>query len=223
MPFSAEAGNRIYWKLEGQDDAPALVLLNSIGTDMGLWAPALRHLEHSHRLLRIDTRGHGASDVDDGDYTMAGLAADVFAAMSAAGVKSAAVAGVSLGGMIAMEMALARPDRVSAIALVCTSATMDKGAWADRVAKVRGEGMGAIADLAMRRFLSPEFIGADPAVAQTIRRQLVGMATSGYAGCAAATSRPRISPSGRSEAHLHPGHHFTRAGHGGVGEIGTTR
>jgi 3-oxoadipate enol-lactonase len=117
---------------------------------------------------------------------MSALAADVFAAMDAAGVISATIAGVSLGGMIAMEMALAQPSRVSALALICTSATMDKAAWTDRVAKVRAEGMGAIADIAMGRFLSPEFISTKPAIAQTIRHQLVGMAVAGYAGCASA-------------------------------------
>ncbi|OHT17752.1 MULTISPECIES: 3-oxoadipate enol-lactonase [Sphingomonadales] len=186
MPFSGEEGKRVYWKLEGRDDVPALVLLNSIGTDMDLWDGALPLLRQSHRLLRVDTRGHGASDVADEDYAMAGLAADIFGAMDGAGITVAAVAGVSLGGMIAMEMALARPDRVAALSLVCTSAKMDKTAWSDRVAKVRGEGMAAIVDLAMGRFLSPEFIAAEPAVAQTIRRQLVNMAASGYAGCAAA-------------------------------------
>lgn len=186
MPFSGEAGSRIYWKLEGAEGAPALVLLNSIGTDMDLWDAVLPLLRPSHRLLRIDTRGHGASDAATGDYTMAGLASDVFGAMDAAGIGFAAVAGVSLGGMIAMEMALAQPSRITGLALVCTSATMDKAAWSDRVAKVRSEGMGGIAELAMGRFLSPGFIGAEPAMAETIRRQFVSMAASGYAGCAAA-------------------------------------
>lgn len=186
MPFSGQAGSRIYWKLEGAEGARPLVLLNSIGTDMDLWAQALPELRQTRRLLRVDTRGHGASDVVEGDYTLAGLADDVFGAMDAAGIASAAVAGVSLGGMIAMEMALARPAKVAALALVCTSATMDKAAWSDREVKVRTEGMSGIADLAMGRFLSPGFIAAQPATAATIRRQLIGMAPAGYAGCAAA-------------------------------------
>lgn len=186
MPFSGQAGSRIYWKLEGADNAVPLVLLNSIGTDMDLWAPSLQALAQRHRVLRIDTRGHGASDVAEGDYTLTGLAEDVFSAMDAAGIAAAAVAGVSLGGMIAMEMALAQAARVTGLALICTSATMDKGAWSDRVAKVRAEGMSGIADLAMGRFLSPGFVAAQPATAATIRRQLVGMAPAGYAGCAAA-------------------------------------
>jgi 3-oxoadipate enol-lactonase len=186
MPFSGEAGGRIYWKLDGADGAPALVLLNSIGTDMDLWNPALPLLRQEHRLLRVDTRGHGASDVADVDYTMAALADDIFVAMHAAEVRSAAVAGVSLGGMIAMEMALAQPDKVSALALVCTSATMDNAAWSDRVAKVRADGMSGIADVAMGRFLSPQFIAEQHAIAQSIYRQLITMAPAGYAGCAAA-------------------------------------
>lgn len=186
MPFSGQAGSRIYWKLEGTQSAPALVLLNSIGTDMDLWDAVLPRLRSSHRLLRIDTRGHGASDVPDCDYTMSGLADDVFGAMDAAGIGAAPVAGVSLGGMIAMEMALTQPNRVTALTLACTSATMDKGAWGDRVTKVRSEGMNSIADLIMGRFLSPEFSEEWPATAATIRGQLIGMVAAGYAGCAAA-------------------------------------
>lgn len=186
MAFAQTSGGRVHWKLEGMDGAPALVLLNSIGTDMDLWDPLLPMLRARHSLLRIDTRGHGASDVPAGDYTLDELAGDVFAVMDTAGIAHAAVAGVSLGGMIAMQMALSQPGRVDAAALICTSATMDKAAWQSRVDTVRGQGMAAIADLAMGRFLSPGFVAANPALAATIRRQLLTMDAAGYAGCAAA-------------------------------------
>ncbi|WP_298397697.1 3-oxoadipate enol-lactonase [Sphingobium sp.] len=186
MPFVQSSGAAIYWKLEGAEGALALVLLNSIGTDMDLWDAALPALRARFRLLRIDTRGHGASAAPDGDYSLPMLAGDVFAVMDAAGVAQAAVAGVSLGGMIAMQMTLDAPDRVSALVPVCTSATMDSAAWDARIAKVRGEGMASIADLAMGRFLSPEYMDAQPAMATTVRRALIGMAAAGYAGCGAA-------------------------------------
>jgi len=186
MPFATSNGARIYWKLEGTDDKPALVLLNSIGTDLGLWDAAMPALLGAFRVLRLDTRGHGASDAPDGDYTLAMLADDVAAVMDAAGIAQAAVAGVSLGGMIAMELALARPARVSALALICTSATMDKAAWQDRISKVRAGGTAAIADLAMQRFLSPAFTAGQPAVAESVRRNLIAMADEGYAGAGAA-------------------------------------
>lgn len=186
MPFAVSNGARIYWKLEGADDKPALVLLNSIGTDLSLWDAAMPALLAAFRVLRLDTRGHGASDAPDGDYTLAQLAGDAVAAMDAAGLDKAAIAGVSLGGMIAMELALTRPERVSALALICTSATMDRAAWQDRMTKVRTGGTAAIADLAMQRFLSPAFTAGQPAIAESVRRSLVGMAREGYAGAGAA-------------------------------------
>lgn len=186
MPFTTVSGARLYWKLEGREDAPALVLLNSIGSDMDLWDGALPFLRPHFRLLRIDTRGHGASEATAGDYTLDLLAADVVAIMDAAGLFSATVAGVSLGGMMAMQMALSYPERVKGLALICTSATMDRQAWANRIETIRQRGMLAIADMAMGRFLSPEFSAAHPDIAATLRTGLVTMRVEGYAGCGAA-------------------------------------
>jgi len=88
--------------------------------------------------------------------------------------------------MIGMQLALDAPERIERLALICASATMDRGAWSDRVAKVRGEGMAAIVDLAMGRFLSEEFRAAQPEVAEAVRANLLAMDPAGYAGCAAA-------------------------------------
>ena len=186
MPFAVREAVRLYWKLDGAPDLPVLVLLNSIGTDMALWDTSVPHLLPAFRLLRIDTRGHGASDAPAGDYTLAMLADDVVAVMDAAGVTQAAIAGVSLGGMIAMELALRHPARVTALALICTSATMDAAAWQARIAKVRTEGTVAIADLAMGRFLSPKFAETHVGATQSVRAALIAMADDGYAGCGAA-------------------------------------
>jgi 3-oxoadipate enol-lactonase/4-carboxymuconolactone decarboxylase len=186
MPFAIREDVRLYWKLDGAPDLPVLVLLNSIGTDMALWETSIPHLLPAFRLLRLDTRGHGASDAPDGDYSLAMLADDVVAVMDAAGVQTAAVVGVSLGGMIAMELALTHPTRVTALALVCTSATMDAAAWRDRIEVVRARGTAAIADMAMARFLSPRFVATHGGAAESVRRGLIAMADAGYAGCGAA-------------------------------------
>ncbi|WP_395334948.1 3-oxoadipate enol-lactonase [Novosphingobium sp. BL-8H] len=184
--FTSVPGARLYWKLEGRAEARPLVLLNSIGTDMDLWDPVLPLLRPRFRLLRIDTRGHGASTAEPGDFSMQLLARDVMAVAHDAGIERFALAGVSLGGMIGMELALARPAQVEKLALVCTSATMDAASWNDRIAKVRSLGMAAIADLAMGRFLSDELRAENPALYETVRRQLVTMDPQGYAGCGAA-------------------------------------
>lgn len=183
MAFTQRAGANLYWKRDGRDDAPALILLNSIGTDMDLWDGVLPHLRDRFALLRIDTRGHGASIAEPGDYSLAMLADDVLAVADAAGLDRFSIAGVSLGGMIGMEVALRAPDRIEKLLPICTSATMDSASWNDRIGKVRGEGMAAIADLAMGRFLSDL---AEPAIYEAVRRQLLAMDAQGYAGCGAA-------------------------------------
>jgi 3-oxoadipate enol-lactonase/4-carboxymuconolactone decarboxylase len=186
MPFATRDAVRLYWKLEGAADKPTLVLLNSIGTDMALWDACVPHLLPAFRLLRIDARGHGASDAPPGDYSLAMLADDVAAVMDAAGIAQAAIAGVSLGGMIAMAFALGHPSRASALALICTSAAMDRSAWESRIATVRAEGTGAIAEMAVGRFLSPGFAQTHPAIVETLRAGIAAQSDDGYAGAGAA-------------------------------------
>jgi 3-oxoadipate enol-lactonase/4-carboxymuconolactone decarboxylase len=186
MPFAMQDGVRLYWKLDGAEDRPPLVLLNSIGTDMSLWDAALPHLLPAFRLLRIDTRGHGASDAPDGDYTLAMLARDVAAVMAASGIARAAVAGVSLGGMIAIQLALDHPERVSALALVCTSAAMDRASWTARIETVRSQGTGAIAEMVVGRLLSAPFAAQHPEIAGGLRRAIAAQSDDGYAGAGAA-------------------------------------
>lgn len=186
MPFTTRANARLYWRLEGAADRPALVLLNSIGTDMGLWDAAVPHLLPAFRLLRMDTRGHGASNAPAEDYTLAMLAEDVLAVMTDAGIPQAGIAGVSLGGMIAMELALSHPKAVSGLALICTSAEMDRASWTDRTNKVRREGTASIAGMAVGRFLSPAFARQRPEIAAGLERTIVRQSDDGYTGASAA-------------------------------------
>lgn len=186
MPFATRDGVRLYWKLDGTAGKPPVVLLNSIGTDMALWDAAIPHLLPAFRLLRIDMRGHGASDAPDGDYSMKMLADDVLVVMDAAGIGAAAIAGVSLGGMVAMQLALGYPNRVTALALICTSAAMDPAAWGTRIEMVQTGGTGAIAEMAMGRFLSPSYAARNPEIVESLRRAIKDQSDAGYAGAGAA-------------------------------------
>jgi len=186
MPFAQSDNARIYYKLEGKAGRPALVLLNSIGTEMAMWDRAVPYLLEDFLVLRIDTRGHGGSDALEGDYNLLMLARDVTAVMDAAGIDRAAIAGVSLGGMIAMELALATPERVTGLALICTTATAHTQMWNDRIAKVRADGMASIVDAVMPRFLDADFIENNPEYAETIRRAFLSTSPNGYSGCGAA-------------------------------------
>lgn len=186
MPFTSHDGARLYWRLDGAAEKPALLLLNSIGTDMGLWDAVAPLLTPQFRVLRMDARGHGASDAPGGDYSLDLLAADALAVMDAAGIETAAVCGLSLGGMIAMTLALNAPVRVSALICACTSAQMDADIWRARIDTVRAQGIAAIAEAALQRFFAPDFAVTHPDVVATTRASLLAMSAEGYAGCAAA-------------------------------------
>lgn len=186
MHFADNDGVRLHWRVDGNGDGPALVLLNSIGTDLRSWDECIPYLQDHYRLVRMDTRGHGKSDAPAGDYDLKALAGDVVAVLDAAGVARASLAGVSLGGMIAMQLALDYPASIESLIVICSSATMDAKAWADRIAAVRKGGTAAIADMAMGRFFSPAFMKANSARVEQLRDALIAMSDDGYAGAGAA-------------------------------------
>jgi 3-oxoadipate enol-lactonase / 4-carboxymuconolactone decarboxylase len=186
VAFVSREGTRLYWRQDGRADAPPLLLLNSIGADIGLWDAVAPDLARSFRVIRMDTRGHGASEAPPGDYDLRTLAEDALAVLDAAGAVPAAVCGLSLGGMIAMTLALAHPERVSALIAACTSPAMDPQTWETRRRTVLSAGMSAIVEAAMSRFLSEDFRAARPEVADTIRAALLATPPAGYAGCCAA-------------------------------------
>ena len=189
MAFTSYDGTRIYWRLDGLPDRPVLLLLNSLGTDLSMWDPVVPSLTEHYRLLRLDTRGHGASDVPAGDYALAQLGADVLAVMDAAGVaKAVAVCGLSLGGMVAQWLALHAPDRFGALVACNTSASLPAEPWRQRAALVREKGVGAIADAVMERFFSADFRSSGSPLLATARSVLAATDPGGYAGCCAAIS-----------------------------------
>jgi 3-oxoadipate enol-lactonase / 4-carboxymuconolactone decarboxylase len=197
MPFAHNAGARLYWKSDGEATRPPLLLLNSIGTDMGSWDRALPYLLVHFRVLRMDTRGHGASDAPGGEYSLDLLADDALAVLDAAGVEGAAICGVSLGGMTAMTLALKAPQRVKALIPACTSPKMDAETWRARIAAVLAGGTASIAEAAIGRFFSPSFAAQHPEATDGVRASLLDMSDEGYAACGAAIRdmdlRPRLA------------------------------
>lgn len=168
----------------GPRDAPALVLLCSIGTTIDMWAPQRRALADDHRVVAVDTLGHGGSPVPEGPYSVADLAAAVRRTLDARGIGRAVFAGVSLGGAVAQRIALDDPDRVAALALIATSARFgDPQQWHDRAATVRAGGTAAIADATMERWFARSFRDTQPAAVELMRAGFVDTPTEGYAAC----------------------------------------
>ena len=186
MPFTTRDGVRLYWRADGHPDRPALLLLNSLGCDHAMWDGVVRALAGRFRLLRMDTRGHGASDAPPGDYSIADLAQDALAVLDAAGVTRAAVAGVSMGGMTAMQLAIDAPTRLMAIAVCNSSADIAPQPWLERAAAIRTAGMASMTGAIMARWFPPAVIAANPPWLDTCRTTFESLDPQGYAGCCAA-------------------------------------
>jgi 3-oxoadipate enol-lactonase len=121
MPFIDANGHRCYYRLEGADDRPLVVLSHSLGFSHGMWDALARQLLPHFCVLRYDTRGHGDSEATPGDYSVELLARDALALVDALGVRTFAFCGLSLGGMIGQWLGANAPDRLSRLVLACTS------------------------------------------------------------------------------------------------------
>jgi 3-oxoadipate enol-lactonase len=166
-------------RVEGPAEAPVLVLLNSLGTDLGMWEPQAAALRDELRLVRLDTRGHGGSPLPDPPWTLADLGGDVLALLDSLGIEKASFAGVSLGGAIAVWIAAHAPERVERLFACFTSAWFGPpDPWLARAATVRTEGVEAVADAVLDRWFTER---VDPDVRARMREMIVTTPPEGYA------------------------------------------
>ena len=122
MPSAALDRLNLNYRLEG-DGPETVVLINGLADDLETWSdqvPAL--LEAGYRVLRFDNRGIGLSDKPVGPYTTAMFAADTKALVEHLRIDNFHLLGVSMGGMIAQEYALAYPEDLRSLTLACTYA-----------------------------------------------------------------------------------------------------
>ena len=112
---------RIAWESDGPEDAPAVLLVMGLAYPAAMWFRLVPALAEGHRVIRVDNRGAGRTgDVPGAPYTVETMAGDCLAVLDAAGVDTAAVVGISMGGLIAQEIALTAPERVRSLCLIAT-------------------------------------------------------------------------------------------------------
>jgi 3-oxoadipate enol-lactonase/4-carboxymuconolactone decarboxylase len=187
MPFVTVDNTRLFYRLEGKAGRPVLILSHSIGADHGMWAQQAADLQPYFQVLRYDTRGHGASDVTKGEYSIERLGRDVLGLADALGIAQFAFCGLSLGGATGQWLALNAGDRVSRLVLANTSPKFgDKSFWETRKKAVLEGGMAAIESLIVQRNFSPETAARGEVFAESIKAVVLGTDPIGYAGCCAA-------------------------------------
>lgn len=174
----------VHHVVTGRVDGPVVVLSNSLGSTHAMWDENLPELERHFRVVRYDTRGHGASPVPAGPYSIDDLADDVVALLDRLGVERAHFVGLSLGGMTGMRLAARQPERVDRLVLLCTGAYLaPSSAWRDRAATVRADGAQAVAEAVVARWFTPGFLETNPDVKSACEAMVAGTLAEGYAGC----------------------------------------
>jgi 3-oxoadipate enol-lactonase/4-carboxymuconolactone decarboxylase len=187
LPFSAFNTTRVFYRLEGREGLPVLVLSHSLGCDHEMWAPQMPDLLEHFQVLRYDTRGHGASSAPPGDYTLDQLGGDALELADSLNIRKFAWCGLSMGGAIGQWIALHAPERLSSLVLASTASRFGTPEmWETRRNAVREGGMRAIVDLTMQRFFSPAMLQRGGIYGHSARRVFLGTDPAGYLGCCAA-------------------------------------
>jgi 3-oxoadipate enol-lactonase len=192
--FVNAGGLTVHVQIDGAPDAPPLVLLHSLGTSLHVWDAPARALAGTYRVIRPDLRGHGLTGVPDGPYSIPQMAADVLAVLDALGVGSVLLAGLSIGGVIAQQLAAMAPDRVQAVVLVDTAMVLPPAAlWRERAALARAQGMEPLVAPVLARWVTQDFLATPEA--EGLRAMLRRTAPEGYAGAAEALAEVDLTQS----------------------------
>ena len=169
-------------RINGPYDAPVVVLSNSLGASMEMWAPQVPALSVRFRVLRYDTRGHGDSPVPQGPYELADLGQDVLELLDGNEIERAHFCGLSMGGSTGMWLAANTPERIDRLVLLCTSAYFgNPEMWIERAATVREQGTEAVADGGIGRWFTDAFREREPAIVARFRAMIASQPDDGYA------------------------------------------
>ncbi|MCS2154378.1 3-oxoadipate enol-lactonase [Scandinavium goeteborgense] len=176
----------LHYQIDGPENAPVLVLSNSMGTSLSLWQPQIQALSTYFRVLRYDTHGHGQT-TKRGKVTLAQLGEDVIALLDHLNIDKACFCGISVGGLTGLWLARFAPERFYGFAVANTAAKIgDQASWLSRARAVRQEGMDVVAAGTADRWFTPTFRQHSPEVVEELIHELTHMDPEGYAeGCEA--------------------------------------
>jgi len=201
MPTINVNGCPLNVEIEGREGAPALMLGNSLGTDLHMWDDQAGEFAKHFRLIRTDRRGHGKSGTSKGPYSFELFGRDILAILDALKIKKINWCGLSMGGMDGQWLGANAPDRVEKLVLANTNFYYpDKSPWADRIKTVHEKGLASFIDANMERWFTKGFIARAPQTIERMKKMFLASNPDGYANCVGAVrdmdfraSNPRIT------------------------------
>jgi 3-oxoadipate enol-lactonase len=190
-------GISINFEIDGPDNAPWLVLSNSLLTNLSMWDDQVAALKSSYRILRYDQRGHGGTQVTRGAYSFDLLVNDIVALLDMLGIGRAHFCGLSMGGMTALFLAQRHPNRFDRIiACDCGPASTPASAqqWKERIEIAAKDGIEALVEPTIGRWFPPDFVAGKPPVLDKVRQMIRSTPIAGFSGCAQALSDYDLRP-----------------------------
>ena len=184
MPFLELPQHRLHFQTEGREDGPWLTFCNSLGTDLGMWAPQAQALSAQYRILRYDRRGHGQSSAPPGLYSVADLGADVLALWDHLGIERSHFCGLSIGGLTGQWLGVHAGNRLRTLTVAATAAkigTLD--GWQARIAQVQHDGLLPLVDGTRERWFTAAFAQTHASQVEDILQRFLDTSVAGYAGC----------------------------------------
>ena len=188
MPtVQADDGCPLNYQVEGPSNAPALVLCNSLGTNLHMWDAQSAEWAKHFRLVRYDRRGHGQSGAPKGPYSMDMLGRDALAVADAAGARKFNWCGLSMGGMVGQWLGANAPDRVIRLVLSNTHYYYaDKQPWHDRMKFAEQNGLEKLSGPQMERWFTQSFRERSPDGVAKVVKMFTATPLDGFLGCCAA-------------------------------------
>ncbi len=179
-------GSRIHVRDEGRPDGPAVVFSHAIGGSLSMWDAQAGPFGERYRVIRHDSRGHGGSDVPEGEHSVEMLGRDVLAVMDGLGVERAHFVGLSQGGMAGLWLGAHAPERIDHLVIANSAAYIPAvdmlNGW---IRTALGEGLDSIAGPTVERWLSAKFRADHPHRTRALIEAFRTMSPKGFAGSCA--------------------------------------
>jgi 3-oxoadipate enol-lactonase len=171
MPFAKLPDAQLHYEWNGPDTLPVVIFSNSLGANYRMWDPQVEAFSRHFRMLRYDTRGHGASSVTPGPYNIEQLSRDVVQLLDFLHLDRVYFCGLSMGGSTGMYLGANCPERFHKIVLCNAGAKLGTlEAWNARIDTVRKGGMKAISNSLLDRWFTFDFRASHaPEVAETLK------------------------------------------------------
>jgi len=175
-----------------EGEGPWVTMSHSLACNLSMWDEQAKLLARDYKVLRFDTRGHGASSAPEGAYTLEQMADDLHGLFAALGIRRSHFVGLSMGGMIGETYALKYPGVFQSMVLADTTSRRPPNAeqmWGERVRMAREQGMAALVEGTLGRWFTAPYRQAHPEVMARIGNDIRNTPVAGFAGCCEAIAR----------------------------------